>query len=78
MLINEQYILKEGSYLADIASADFITMRRSEKGVMLKLHFDTKEIRYECKIQEAEEILALWSKFRGNEIHFDFVEWLGE
>ena len=24
MLINEQYILKEGSYIADIASADFL------------------------------------------------------
>ena len=78
MLINEQYILKEGSYLADIASSDFITMRRSEKGVMLKLHFDTKEIRYECKIQEAEEILSIWSEFKGNKIDFDFVEWLGE
>ena len=78
MLINGQYILKEGSYLADIASADFITMRRSEKGVMLKLHFDTKEIRYECKIQEATEILSLWSEFKGNRVDFDFVKWLGE
>ena len=78
MLINEKYILKRGSYIADIASADFITMRRSDKGVMLKLHFDTKEIRYECETQEAEEILSIWSESRGNRIDFDFVEWLGE
>jgi len=78
MLVNKKYILKEGSYLADIASSDFVTMRRSEKGVMLKLHFDTKEIRYECEIQEAEEILTIWSESKDNKIDFDFIDWLGE
>ena len=78
MLVNKKYILKEGTYLADIASSDFVTMRRSEKGVMLKLHFDTKEIRYECEIQEAEEILTIWSESKDNKIDFDFIDWLGE
>tara|TARA_R100000482_G_C5106083_1_gene138084 strand:+ start:79 stop:330 length:252 start_codon:yes stop_codon:yes gene_type:complete len=78
MIINERYIMKAGSYVADITNADFITMRKSENGVMLKLHFGTKEIRYECKLEVAESIFTTWSKFRGEMVNFEEIDILGD
>ena len=67
-LIEDRYVLKSGSYLADIASVDFITWRQSEEGIMLKMHIAQKEIRFVCPKDTAQKILTIWTKFRGQEI----------
>ena len=73
-LIDERYVLKSGSYLADIANVDFITWRQSEEGIMLKLHYRDKEIRFVCNKYMAENILSIWTKFRGQEIDISEYE----
>ena len=70
-LIDERYVLKPGSYLADLSNVDFITWRQSDEGIMLKLHIDQKEIRFVCNKKLAEEILGIWTKFRGHEINMN-------
>ncbi|QDP51962.1 MAG: hypothetical protein GOVbin4206_129 [Prokaryotic dsDNA virus sp.] len=73
-LIDERYVLKSGSYLADLSNVDFITWRQSDEGIMLKLHIDQKEIRFVCNKKLAEEILGIWTKFRGHEINMNEYE----
>jgi len=78
MLLNKRYIMKKGSYIADIANADFITMRQSDNGIMLKLHFNSKEIRYECEYHIAENILQLWTEYKGETVDFGEINLLGD
>ena len=70
-LIGNRYVLKSGSYLADLAKVDFVTWRESDDGIMLKLHVGTKEIRFFCDLILAHEVLANWTKIRGQEIDIE-------
>jgi len=69
-LIDERYVMKAGSYVADLSLVEFITWRQNDDGILLKLHIGQKEIRFLSTKEMATEVMGIWTKFRGQEIDF--------
>lgn len=75
-LINNRYILKPGSYFADLAKVDFITWRQNEDdgNFWLKLHIGSKEVRFFCDVTVLQSVLEAWSSYCGEEIDLKFYQ----
>ena len=78
-LVDERYILKSGSYLADLAKVDLITWRENEEDgdFWLKLHIGQKEVRFACDRMVMESVLTSWTESQGKEVDMRQYE-LGE
>tara|TARA_R110000824_G_C14875136_1_gene642729 strand:- start:280 stop:534 length:255 start_codon:yes stop_codon:yes gene_type:complete len=76
-ILENRYVIKDESYIADLANVDFITWRQnSEDGnFWLKMHIGEKEVRYVCKTMNSlNALLGVWTKLKGNEIEIKIGE----
>lgn len=76
-ILENRYIVKDESYIADLANVDFITWRQNTEdgNYWLKMHIGDKEVRFRCKtMNELNRILENWTKYRGQEIEIKIGE----
>ncbi len=66
----DRFLVKEGSYVIDLDSVEFITFTQNENNTnqyLLKFHIGTKEARVMAdSISDAISILEKWSELRAN------------
>ncbi len=66
----DRFLVKEGSYVIDLDSVEFITFTQNENNTnqyLLKFHIGTKEARIMAdSISDAISILEKWSELRAN------------
>lgn len=69
-LKQDRFLVKEGSYVIDLNSVEFITFTQNENNTnqyLLKFHIGTKEARVMAdSISDAISILEKWSELRAN------------
>ena len=73
-IIGRKYVLKSGSYLADLESVDFITWRKDGATgyYRMKMHIGAKEVRYVCNTcEELQQVLTDWTRLQGKEIEME-------
>ena len=76
-ILEDRYIVKDETYIADLANVDFITWRQnSEDGdFWMKMHIGDKEVRYVCKTMDSlNMLLGVWTKLKGNEVEIKIGE----
>ena len=76
-IFEDRYVIKDESFIADLANVDFITWRRnSEDGnFWLKMHIGEKEVRYVCETMDGlNTILGVWTKLKGKEVEIKIGE----
>ncbi len=66
----DRFLVKEGSYVIDLNSVEFITFTQNENNsnqYLLKFHIGTKEARVMAEtVSDAISILEAWSELKGN------------
>jgi|15BtaG_2_1085339.scaffolds.fasta_scaffold20048_3 hypothetical protein len=75
-IVENRYVLKGGSYLADLKSVDFITWRQdAETGhYRMKMHIGPKEVRFVCDTEEElEVVLSDWTTMQGKQVKIENV-----
>ena len=76
-IVENRYVVKDESYIADLAKVDFITWRRNieDGNYWLKMHIGSKEVRFVCKTMDSlNGILENWAKINGKEIEIRIGE----
>jgi len=76
-IIEDRYVVKDESYIADLGNVDFITWRQNsdDGNFWLKMHIGEKEVRFVCKtMNDLNKILENWTKLKGKEIEIKIGE----
>jgi hypothetical protein len=71
-IIEERFILKGESYIADLEKVDFLTWNENDKiaeTYFVKFHMGQKEVRYICSSKkELLNIIKAWCSVKGKNI----------
>tara|TARA_R110000737_G_scaffold261654_1_gene269773 strand:- start:1637 stop:1954 length:318 start_codon:yes stop_codon:yes gene_type:complete len=82
-IIENKFILKGESYIADLEKVDFLTWNENDKvkgTYFMKFHIGTKETRYICSSKtELLDIIKSWCSANGKNVDInenDIGDWL--
>ncbi len=80
-IIENRFLLKNGSFIIDLSEVDFLTWNKNmklEESYWVKLHVGEKDTRYICDNRsQLCDIINAWAKIKGKEIKINKEE-IGE